>query len=175
MAKIIKVLVMVAFGTVLAVGGIQWTIQTGSMIEQMPVVIVTEDFNLIMQPVYGYGSWGSGTTFFPAIMGIIGGIVWISGVIGFANVSFPGAIWMTTGMTLIPIGILNFLRGLLINELWKQRAAYPSIILRFLFVEHPKVSIFIFAAAVLVCILIGVMIERVIESLSLAENKKQRK
>jgi hypothetical protein len=168
MAKIIKTLVMIAFGIVLAVGGIQWTIQTSRMIDlnNMPVVMVTDDFNLTMQPISGYNSWRR-ATFFPAIMGIIGGIVWI--ICGFGNMSFPGGIWMATGIMLIPIGALNFFRGF--TELWKLQAAYPSTILRYLFVEHPKLSIFIFAAAAFVCILIGLIMEGILSSAGKVENK----
>lgn len=157
---------MIAFGILLVLGGIQWSIQSSRMVDLrwLPDIMITEDFNLTMPPVRGYGSWGGDSTLFPAIMGIVGGIVWVACGIVFAGTSFPGTIWMATGIMLVPIGALNFLRGLFFNELWRHRAVYPSTILRFLFVERPKLSIFIFAAAAFVCIVIGIVIEKALEA-----------
>jgi hypothetical protein len=156
--KTIKVLIMVAAGIALAYGGIQWTIQTGKMYTSAPEVIVGEDFNLIVHPAYVSGR----VSIFPAVMGIFSGIVWIC-CAAFAGSSLPGAVYLASGIMLIPIGILNFLRSLFIQggldttrwRRWELLPIYPSSILRFLFVDHPRISIFIFAAAAFVFCCIG--------------------
>jgi hypothetical protein len=156
-AKMVKIAIMVAVGILLAVGGIMWTNAANSLYSHLPEVIVEDDFSLTVLPGEGMGD--SRHILFPAIMGIIGGVVWIICGIKFADVSFPGAICMTIGIMLITIGILNFLAGFLgfsgfLADYMKE-AQYPSPLLHYLFLYHRKTSIFIFAAAALILIFIG--------------------
>jgi hypothetical protein len=164
----VKKLIMVALGILLAVGGIKWTNAANSLYGVLPEVIVENDFSLTVLP----GDGMSDSILFPAIMGIIGGIVWIiCGV--FAVASFPGAICMATGIMLIPIGILNFLAGLTTNFVvsFTREARYPSPLLQYLFVYHRKISIFIFAVAAFVLISIGMGLIESSSSTEKAGNK----
>jgi hypothetical protein len=175
MTKTIQGLIMVAVGILLAVGGIKWTNAANSLYATMPEVIVEDDFSLTVVPGDDMGD--SSNIFFPAVMGIIGGIVWIFfGIAVFGDVSFPGAICMATGIMLIPIGILNFLGGLFdtgfVSDFTKE-IQYPLPLLQYLFVYHRKISIFIFAAAAFVLICIGMGMGGITDSSSAkkAENK----
>jgi hypothetical protein len=157
----VKSLIIIAIGILLAIGGIKWTIAASSLYMysyQLPQVIVQENFSLTVVPGVP-GVWGSDSPIFPAIMGIVGGLVWvIFGIIfGISGgvFSFPGVICRATGVMLIPIGILNFLAsgGVLIDIV--KEVQYPSPVLQFLFVYHRKVSILIFIVAAFVLIGIG--------------------
>jgi hypothetical protein len=172
MAKKINVLIMVAAGIFLAVGGIKWTNAANSLYSSMPEAIVEEDFSLTVLP--GDGGGGSSNIYFPAIMGIIGGIVWIICGLTVASESIPGAICVASGIMLIPIGILNFLAGLFsFGSLldFTKEVQYPSPLLQYLFVYHRKISIFIFAAAALVLIGIGVVLIGISSSAEKPESK----
>jgi hypothetical protein len=140
----------------LAVGGIQWTSVANSLYSSDPKVIVEDDFSLTVLP--GNKITNMDWIFFPAIMGLIGGIVFIIFAACFDGLeSFPGTICNAIATMLIPIGILNFLAG--ITRIYgiehTKEVQYPSPVLHYLFVYHRKTSIFIFAAASAVFFIIG--------------------
>jgi uncharacterized membrane protein YccF (DUF307 family) len=157
-----KQLIMVVFGIALAAGGIKWILAADSLYQFMPEVVVEDDFSLTVTP--GEKISESSYIWFPAIMGIIGAIVWIICGFKYAGESFPGAICMAVSIMCIPIGILNFLRGLISMDGmvdFMKEVQYPSPVLQYLFVYHRKISIFIFAAVVLLFRFIGkALIER---------------
>ena len=155
---------MIAGGILFIVGGIYWTIITSlnsSFYFVVPQATVSEDFNLVITT--GGITWAN-ASYFPAVMGIIGGVSWIifAFLLDGGIVNFFGSICSANGWMLAGIGGLNCLRGLLWNGVFTEGLRsvsdyinYPSPMLRFLFCDHPILSVFIFGAAAIVLIRIG--------------------
>jgi hypothetical protein len=150
-----KILLIIVGGIAIILGGYMWTVELQALTMSSPTVVVEDDFSLTIEESYGWID----DPVFPVVWGFFAGITWIiCGIrLSLSDGKFPGVICATSGFTLMSIGIMNFLRDLPRSGAVKYSDQYffPTPVLQYLFVDHPRFSIIFFLIAALILIVTG--------------------
>jgi hypothetical protein len=155
-----KILLIIVGGIAIILGGYMWGVELQALTDSLPTVVVEDDFSLTVEGGTKYtGPSRIESPTFPLSWGLFAGITWlICGIkLSLSDGKFPGVICATSGFTLMSIGIMNFLRDLPRSGDIKYSDQYffPTPVLQYLFVDHPRFSIIFFVIASLILIMAG--------------------